>query len=853
MNLPMSDSLTHILDIWKRDPSINENIRHWHVDSACPAQYLPFPVDLHPDLSRLLKRKGIESLYSHQMASWQMIQSKKNTVVVTGTASGKSLCYHLPIMDTCLRNTTTRALCIYPTKALTQDQQKILKGYQAVLREGNPSAEVNSEIYDGDTPAHTRSTIRSNTNIILTNPDMLHLSILPHHTVWAEFFRNLRFIVIDEMHVYRGVFGAHMANIIRRFKRIAAFYGAYPQFILTTATIANPVELAEKIIEQPVECINQDGAPKGARHFLFYNPPIIQKDVGARKSASSECIRLTSDLQDYQIQTIIFTRARRSVELMLRNLRQHIKGDVGQIRGYRSGYLPSERRRIEKDLREAQAKVVVSTNALELGIDIGGMDAALLVGYPGSIAATRQQAGRAGRRNATSLAIFIASADPLDQYLIQHPEFILGKNPEQALVDPDNLLILLQHLRCAIFELPFQEHESYGSVASSLLSEIFTLLQSSGELHLSRGKFFWTADQYPASRVSLRTSSPDRIYLQTPSGEGLATVGEVDQTSALWMVHPGAIYLHEGTSYEVIELDFEQHSALIKQSETDFYTEPLRKTILQNISTIQTSTLRGGDKSFGEVLVETKTVGFRRIRWHNNEVLGQEELDLPPSQLRTTAYWMAFSEELVQTLRKEGLWTNDPNNYGPDWTRQRNLARKRDQYTCQMCGVIEGSESLHVHHKTPFRSFQSYIYANQLENLISLCASCHKKAEEAVRMRSGLAGLAYLLYHLAPLFVMCDINDLGVDFNPQSPLADGCPAFCIYDQIPAGIGLSKRLYEIDDQLIRNALEVIENCPCENGCPACVGPAGENGTGGKQETLAILSLLCGKELHGITLG
>lgn len=851
MNFTSNDPLEQVLYLWKNEPTVRENIALWNVEQARPARYAALSDDLHPHLQLMLKRKGIESLYTHQASSWRVIQRGEHTVIVTGTASGKTLCYHLPILDACLRAPQTRALCLYPTKALTQDQLKILVGYQRTLTEIYAESRITSAIYDGDTPTHLRSSLRGKTNIILTNPDMLHLSILPHHTVWMEFFRNLRFVVIDEMHIYRGVFGSHLANVIRRLKRVALFYGSRPQFILTSATIANPVELAGKLTEEEIAAIEEDGAPKGQRNFIFYNPPVVQPEIGVRKSASSEAIRLSSDLLTYHVQTLIFTRARRSVEIMLRNLRNQTGANQRQVRGYRSGYLPSERRQIEQELRTGQANAVVATNALELGIDIGSMDAAILVGYPGSIAATRQQAGRAGRRTASSLAVFIASASPLDQYLISHPEHILGKSPEQALIDPDNLLILLQHLRCAAFELPFKLGEPYGRVSAELVAELFKLLQGTGELHFSNDRYFWTADQYPANQVSLRTSSADRVRLQAGSGEGLYTIGEVDFPSALWMAHPGAIYLHEGTSYQVIDLDLEQHQALLKAVETDFFTEPVRKTTLQKIQTLKSAEIMQGEKCFGEVVVETKTVGFRRLRWHNNEVIDQEPLDLPTTQLRTTAYWLSLSEQAVDKLREEGLWVNDPINYGPDWNRQRNLARKRDQFSCQMCGAPEGVESHHVHHKIPFRTFTSYLYANQLENLVTLCASCHKKAEEAVRMRSGLAGLAYLLHHLSPLFIMCDINDLGIDFDPQSPITEGRPTVCVYDQIPAGIGLSDRLFDIQDRVFSEALATLEQCPCENGCPACVGPAGENGEGGKAETRAILSLLTGKGLDGIT--
>jgi DEAD/DEAH box helicase domain-containing protein len=454
-----------LLSRWRADPSVADNITAWEQLPARSAEWADLPEELHPTLRQKLQKGAFHRLYSHQLRAWQVVCSGSHLAVVTGTASGKTLCYNLPILDRLLRDPAARALYLFPTKALAQDQLASL---------GELDIEkIAAAIYDGDTPSQARRSIRRNARLVLSNPDMLHTGILPHHTNWADFFRNLQFVVIDEMHVYRGIFGSHVANVLRRLRRIARFYGANPQFILTSATIANPQELAEKLVEAQLEIIDQDGASRGAKSFLIYNPPVINPELGLRRSAMQESVRLADDMLAYRLQTVIFGRSRRGVELMLTYLRQQSAADRGwgsvpkdetEVRGYRGGYLPGQRRQIEHGLRTGQVRAVVATNALELGIDIGAMGAALLVGYPGSIAATWQQAGRAGRGDELSLAVLVATADPLDQFLARHPEYLFHRTPEQGLINPDNLLILLNHLRCAAFELPFQADEPFGSL-----------------------------------------------------------------------------------------------------------------------------------------------------------------------------------------------------------------------------------------------------------------------------------------------------------------------------------------------------------------------------------------------------
>ena len=783
-------------------------------------------------------------LYSHQYEAWSHIFAGKNIVLATGTASGKTLAYNLPIISSLLTNTDARALYLFPTKALAQDQLSGLHRLQASIQN------IRSAIYDGDTPQSQRALIRKNARIILSNPDMLHTGILPHHTNWADFFRNLRFVVIDEMHTYRGVFGSHVANVIRRLERVAKFYGAVPQFILTSATIGNPKELAERLIELSIELIDNDGSSRGERHFLVYNPPIIDESLGLRKSSIMESVRLTQDLLANDVQSVVFARSRRSLEMMLSYLTsppsplsvgEGRRGEV--IRGYRSGYLPSQRREIEKGLRDGTVKAVVATSALELGIDIGGLGAAVLVGYPGSVASVYQQSGRAGRGEAPALSVLVASANPLDQFLAHHLDYFFGQSPEQGLINPDHLLILLNHLRCAMFELPFEKDETFGSLDADKVKEFLDVLMSSHEAHLSQEKYFWMSDSYPAASVSLRTASPENIVLQTTETSDSAPqiIGEVDLASAYWMVHPRAIYIHEGQQYFVHELNLERNIATLTAVALDYYTEPQSETEIQILSESERSEIKGGEKGWGEIQVTAQVAGFKKLRWLTRENLGEEPLDLPPTELQTTGYWLSLSDAAIETLRTSGAWTNDPNDYGPDWPRIRLAVRTRDGFRCQVCGAAEGGREHDVHHKIPFKAYTSAIEANQLDNLITLCSSCHRKAEQNVRIRSGLAGLSYTLSQLAPLFLMCDPSDLGVHTDAAGTIR-GVPSVFLYDEVPAGIGFSQKLFEIHDELMARTLELVSECECKDGCPSCVGPGGENGYGGKQETIAILKEL-----------
>jgi len=835
------NNVEQLLKSWKNS-TVFENITHWEVIPPTPARLYEIPNSLNSRLKSALSNSGIFSLYSHQKVAIEKIHRGQNVIISTGTASGKTLCYNLPILNSILEKPETTALYIFPTKALTSDQFSKIKSVITSIDNDSIKLKIFSPaVYDGDTPNHLRNSIRDKVKLLLTNPDMLHTGILPHHTLWERFFQNLKFIVIDEIHVYRGVFGSHLANVLRRVRRIARFYGSSPQFILTSATIANSKEFSQKLIEDNVTLVDEDGSAYGERNILLYNPPLINQDLGLRNGIISESVNLTADFLNNNVQAILFARSRRTVEITLRNLHSQYENVSKTLHGYRSGYLPKERRMIEEGLRDGSIKAVVSTSALELGIDMGSMDAILLMGYPGSISAFRQQSGRAGRRQSSSIAMMIASASPMDQFLINNPDYLINKSPENALINPNNPLILLSHLQCAAFELPIMAGEPFGNLGWQIIEPFLEVLTSSC-LHKGDNLYRWMADAYPARSISLRSTSQDPILLQCSENQKIVTIGEVDFESANWMVHPGAIYLHEGISYLVNELNHVEKVALLEKTNADYYTEPKKDVEITKIDEINTKKEQYFQRSVGEIQVTSKVVGFQKIRWFTREVLENEMLEMPPSQLRTMAYWFSLSPHAIEEITNMGLWRNEQNNYGANWNEIRYLVRKRDNYSCQICGTDETNNAHHVHHKIPFRNFTNSTLANRLDNLITLCPICHKRVEQNVRMRSGLSGLGYVISHLAPMLLMCDESDIGSVSDPQAKIANMQPTVIIYDQFPGGIGLSETLYNLDQQLFNITYTLVKSCACSEGCPSCVGPAGENGLGGKDPTLAILSLL-----------
>ena len=897
-------SVETALQALRLEPRFMRNISRWEITPARPARFASFPPELDLRLIDALAGRGVIALYTHQADAVAAALRGEHVAVVTPAASGKTLCYNLPVLNRLLADPSARALYLFPTKALAQDQLAELRelagqlnGVGETSRQGSkgakpfqtlgassprpllsPSPPLTCATYDGDTPSAQRAKVRDTVRIILSNPDMLHAGILPQHPRWAGFFANLRIVVIDEMHVCRGVFGSHIANVLRRLRRICRFYGSDPQFLLASATIANPAELAERLVEAPVALIGpeRDGAPQSEKHVLFYNPPLIDADLGLRRSSSLEASDLAAQFLAHDVQTIVFAHARLTMELILTYLRENssaapitaptkdghkpsaMSHQPPAIRGYRGGYLPGERREIEKGLREGSVRGVVATSALELGIDIGALDAAVLAGYPGTIASARQQMGRAGRRGGSSIGVLVSGAGAMDQYILAHPEWLLARSPEHARINPDNEVILAHHLACAAAEMPIERSEPFlGNLPGAAIDLLDDLVEA-GQLYRTGSRYYWAGDGSPASAVSLRSASPERIIIQAADEGGAPRViGELERGSAPILLYQGAIYLHEGQSYLVEELDWAAGIAHVRATEVEFYTRPING---EKIEVLQTKdegrkmqddatqlatpsnqlTASSFQTSWGDVRVISQTTGYKIIQRSTQEVLGFSQVELPEQVLETQACWLTLAPELIERLKAAGTWYSDPNEYGANWPTQRDAARARDGYRCQGCGTAEAPGRQHdVHHRIPFRAFladptlrgglaQQFAWqaANMLGNLVTLCPACHHRAEAGVRIRSGLGGAAALLAGVAPIFLMCDPRDLGLLAEPQDPVS-GQPSITLYERVPGGIGYAEHLYRSMPDLLRAAYDLVISCPCERGCPACVGPVIEH--------------------------
>ncbi len=608
-------------------------------------------------MRKALEKRGIPRLYTHQAEAFELSTQGKNVVVVTPTASGKTLCYNLPVFQRLIEDPGARALYLFPTKALAEDQ---LHEFQAAV--DAMGSDIRAFTYDGDTPQDARRAIRERANVVLTNPDMLHSGILPHHTKWAKCFENLRYIVIDELHYYRGVYGSHLANVLRRLKRICEFYGSTPQFICCSATIANPKELAEALVENAFELVDRNGAPSGEKYFVFYNPPVVNRHLGIRRSYLAETRRIAIEFIERHQQTLVFANSRLATEVLLKYLRDAcergpLPGDM--VRGYRGGYLPKERREIERKLRDGEIRAVVATNALELGIDIGSLDAVVMAGYPGSIASAWQRAGRAGRRQSASLAVMVASSAPLDQYIVEHPEYFFDRSPEHAHINADNLEILISHLKCAAFELPIRDGEKFGRHDPSELCRF--LGEEAGLLHHSAGCWHWTSDTYPADTVSLRAVSSDNFVVVDISGEH-QVIAEVSFPMALATLHEKAIYLHEARQYQVEKFDYEGRKAYVRRVDSDYFTDAIDYTQVKELEEFDTSDVNGASAVHGDVRVNTQVVGFKKIRFYTMENIGAGNLSMPEREMQTTSFWLRFPEaflarfpDLTATERQHGL------------------------------------------------------------------------------------------------------------------------------------------------------------------------------------------------------
>jgi DEAD/DEAH box helicase domain-containing protein len=780
-------------------------IRHF---PAREAQWAEFPAWVNPALADVYAAKGIRRLYTHQAAAAEAVHAGKNVVIVTPTASGKTLCYNLPVLNTVLENSDTRALYLFPTKALAQDQLAELHDLNQRLND-----RFGVFTYDGDTPADARKAIREKSHVILTNPDMLHTGILPHHTRWTRLFENLRYIVIDELHTYRGVFGSHLCNVLRRLRRIARFYGRDPQFICCSATIANPGDLATRLLESEVEVLNSNGAPAAEKTFVFYNPPVVNRALGIRRSYINESSRVAQEFLKHDLQTIVFANSRLHTEVLLTYLQQanpHLPGKPQTIHGYRGGYLPNERREIERGLRDGKIRGVVSTSALELGIDVGSLDTVVMAGYPGTIAATWQRAGRAGRRSGSSCAVLVASSAPLDQFIVRHPDYFFGNTPEHAFIQPDNLEILINHLKCAAFELPLAPGDKFGDVD---LPDLCARLAEAGFLHLAGENYHWTQEAYPADTISLRSVTSDNFVIIDLTGEP-SVIGEIDFPSALAFVHEKAIYLHGGRQYNVEHLDFKERKAYVKQVDVDYYTDAVRYTQVRVLG-FANSSLRSDEDSVvetqpavlssslshGDVLVRSQVVGFKKIKFFTNENIGDGKLELPENEMHTTSYWITLHRPLLESL--------------PFSVSERQSG---------MFGLLHALESV--------ATLLLMCDRRDLGTAIGERPPAHDTQLAAAQHTAPDSGT---IDEFTPTRMRDAISANAKEFFE--------PNLYLYDAYPGGIGFSEPLFRTHELLMQKTRELISACECEAGCPSCVGPAGDLAPRAKEAALVILDRLC----------
>lgn len=640
-------SISELLQAWRYDEELKENIVHWHTLDGKAAEYEPFPDELHPSLQNALQKRGIEQLYTHQREAFDKAVQGVSFTAITPTASGKSLCYHLPVLQEIISNKSSRAIYLFPTKALAQDQKTDLNELIEATGE-----EVLSYTYDGDTAPGIRTKIRKAGHIIMTNPDMLHSGILPHHTKWVSLFENLKYIVIDELHTYKGVFGSHVAHVIRRLKRICAFYGSNPVFICTSATIKNPKELAETLTNEKHELIANSGAPIGKKTFIFYNPPIVNTTFGVRRSAVLEVRDLSKRLFEAGIQTIIFAKSRVRVEMLVTYLKSLTAKKIHDesIQGYRGGYLPSERRAIEKGLRDGSIQMVVSTNALELGVDIGQLQACIMTGYPGNIASAWQQAGRAGRRQDEALIIYVAQSTALDQYIVNHPTYFFGTHPEEARINPDNIIILMDHLKCAAFELPFSMTDTYGEFT---VQELLAYLEEEGVLVKTSTQWHWMSDRFPAHEISLRSAAQENVVIIDMTLPQNKVIGEMDTYSAMTLLHEEAIYMHQGTQFQVEKLDWEEKKAYVREVEVDYFTDANLAVELKVLSEDKSAEYKSATVSYGDVSLLAIPTIFKKIRFNTHDNIGSGPISIPPMEMHTSATWVSF--DLPENWSEEQL------------------------------------------------------------------------------------------------------------------------------------------------------------------------------------------------------
>lgn len=760
------------------------------VQPARSADFRPLPDWLDPALRQALGGRGITQLYSHQAEALELSRAGHHVVVVTPTASGKSLCYHLPVLSA-VRARGAKALYLFPTKALAQDQVAELNELN-----GEAALGVRAFTFDGDTPGDARQAVRLKGDVVVSNPDMLHQGILPHHTKWAQFFENLQFVVIDEMHSYRGIFGSHVSNVMRRLRRIAAFYGSHPQFILCSATLANPAELAEGLIGAPVMAVERSGAPSGARHLLLWNPPVVNPDLGIRASNRSQTTRIARRAIAAGLKTIVFANSRLMVEVLTKYLKDAFERDIqtrAKVSAYRGGYLPDERRRTERDLRANGLDCVVTTSALELGVDIGSLDVCILNGYPGSIAATWQRLGRAGRRGRTALGVLVASSDALDQYLVRNPAFFRDAPVEHGRIHPDQLLILMEHLRCAAFELPFRQGEAFGP---GPVDEYLAYLAESGVLHLEADRWHWMADGYPANAVSLRSVADGNFLVVDHSNNRKEVIAEVDYSAAAMTLYEGAIYLVQARPYQVERLDWTGRKAFVRATRVDYYTDAIDYTRLRILDAFDTCVDGGSTCARGEVHLLRRVPGYKKIKYYSHENVGYGNISLPDHEMHTSSLW----------------WQIDP----------RVLEQTFERRAQALDGFLGAAHALHL-----VAALRSMAERQDLGRAVG-----DGNGEWFASVGADSRGSAR--------------RADGARFDPDRSGDDFVPTVFLYDNFPGGAGMSEPLYGQAAEVVQGAWQLVVECPCRQGCPACIGPilAAEEkqAASPKQAVIRVLELL-----------
>ncbi len=764
--------LEQVLAELRGDGRFMRGVHHWEVVPGRAARCVQFPREVDARIRGAYAERGISLLYTHQARCYELARAGRNVVLVTPTASGKTLAYNLPILQSLLEDDAATALYLFPTKALAQDQQHALG--QVVLGGAVP---LQVFTFDGDTPSAIRPRVRAAGRLVITNPDMLHTGMLPNHPKWNRFFRSLRYVVIDELHTYRGIFGSHLTNVLRRLRRITTFYGAAPRFICCSATIGNPLQLAQRVLGQEAELIDDNGAPAGERHFVLYNPPLVDAAQGIRRGVVVEAQAIATRLLLQGVKTIVFARSRVRTELIASYVRDAVRRRYDdrlpaargrlEVASYRGGYLPNERRAIERGLRSGAIAGVVSTTALELGIDIGGLDASVLAGFPGTIASSWQQAGRAGRSSATSLSILVASASPIDQFIIRHPKYFFEGSPERGWVDPDNPYVLLDQLKCAVFELPFAEAEWEGAGAAPFGREVGDLLE-----HLDRGgvvrhtaaKWFWSDRSYPAENVSLRSATAGNIVIVDQTRQRGEVIGEMDLPSAKTLLFDGAIYLHRGAQYVVARLDLGNQRCYVEETDADYFTDAIVKTdlkILQRDLEEDHAALR---MLLGDILVRNQSTRFKKLRFRTHENVGYGDISLPAEEMHTRALTLWFP----------------PSTGGGAYLASRGEAERA--FIVDRLGV--------------------------------------------------------LLRNVAPVFLLCDPRDLGVVGRLRDATLES-PAVYVYDTYPGGSGLAEGLHQAWPAVLAGCRDLVAACGCASGCPSCIGPPDEQGTGSRRTVLEAL--------------